>query len=196
MLKDRGYEIPDDSSLSYEDFVAWVGEDFEEAKDSMTQTFWRGERGLTIFWVNNLGTGDVKMIYEAIKEDGINAAIAVHVTKITPSAIPVLKSLRQLKPSYIIEPFLVSELQINITKHVDVPRHIICGEKKKKDVLTKYGVSKAQLPRILLSDPMCRYLGAKKGQLIKVIRTSESIPSVLTKGEDKELYDVSYRIVF
>lgn len=194
MLKDRGYEIPEDYSISYEHFIEQYGDSFEDAKENLTMTFTKGNKGSPImtFWTNNLGTGDVKMIYETIKEAEINTAIVIHVTKVTPSAIPVLAKLRQLKPSFTIEPFLVSELQINITRHVDVPRHIICSAQKKKDILEKYGVTKEQLPRILSTDPVCRYLGAKKGQLIKVVRTSESIPFI----QSKELFDISYRIVF
>jgi DNA-directed RNA polymerase I, II, and III subunit RPABC1 len=198
MLKDRGYEIPEDDFISYDEFIQWTGEDFEDAKECLTMTFTKegGSTPVTTFWTSNLGTGDVKMVYETIKGEDVFAAIVIHVTKITPSAIPVLKSLRQLQPPFTIEPFLVSELQINITRHVDVPRHIICSAQKKRDVLKKYGVTKDQLPRILSTDPVCRYLGAKKGQLIKVIRTSESIPAIQIKGECKTLFDVSYRIVF
>jgi len=105
-----------------------------------------------------------------------------------------LKPLKVQK--IIIEVFSLKELQYNITRHKDVPKHIICSNVKKQEILEKYSVGPHQLPIIKLTDPVCRYYNASKGQLVKIIRRSESIPTVtLADGTVKELYDISYRIV-
>jgi DNA-directed RNA polymerase I, II, and III subunit RPABC1 len=39
-------------------------------------------------------------------------------------------------------------------------------------VLRKYRAKEQQLPKILVTDPMAKYLGARKGNLVKIIRDS------------------------
>lgn len=200
MLKDRGYIVPEeynyciDGENHYSDFIEWVGEDIEEAQKLLHLCFEKssGMKILT-FWFTPLGKNDVQTVSETLIEDSVKNAIVVHVNKITPCAGPVIKDLRVQK--YFIEHFLQTELQFNITKHQYVPKHIICSASKKADVLKKYSVTKDQLPRILSSDPVCRYLGANKGQLIKIIRPSDSISEVNIKGVKKDLFDLAYRIV-
>ncbi|HMP31470.1 MAG TPA: DNA-directed RNA polymerase subunit RpoH/Rpb5 C-terminal domain-containing protein, partial [Saprospiraceae bacterium] len=201
MLTDRGYIIPEEYNYKidehYQDFIEWMGgEDFdiEEAHKNLQLCFEKanGAKILT-FWFLALGKNDVQTISETLIEENVKNAIVVHINKITACAGPAIKDLRVLK--YFIEPFLQTELQFNIMKHQYVPKHIICSAKKKTDVLEQYSITKDQLPRILSSDPICRYLGAVKGQLIKIIRPSDSIPEIKIKGANKELFDVSYRIV-
>jgi DNA-directed RNA polymerases I, II, and III subunit RPABC1 len=201
MLKDRGYIIPEEYNYKidehYQDFIEWMGGDefdMEEAHNNLQLCFEK-ESGVKIltFWFIPLGKNDVQTISETLIDQNVKNAIVVHTNKITPCAGPVIKDLRVQK--FFIEPFLQSELQFNITKHKYVPKHIICSAKKKADVLQKYSVTKDQLPRILSSDPVCRYLGAAKGQLIKIIRPSDSIPEITIKGDKKDLFDVTYRIV-
>jgi DNA-directed RNA polymerase subunit H len=46
------------------------------------------------------------------------------------------------------------------------------NEKEKEEVLKKYRVTLKQLPRILSSDPVVKAIGAKPGDIIKIIRKS------------------------
>lgn len=73
-----------------------------------------------------------------------------------------------------IEVFSLEELQFNVTKHHLVPKHErITSPAEIQSVLQKYGVRKNQLPIILAkTDPVCRYLGAEPGDLIKITRMS------------------------
>lgn len=64
------------------------------------------------------------------------------------------------------------EPTFDITKHQLVPKHTILSEKEKKEVLEKYGVDETQLPKILNTDPVVVAIGAKPGQLLKIIRKS------------------------
>jgi DNA-directed RNA polymerase subunit H (RpoH/RPB5) len=63
---------------------------------------------------------------------------------------------------------------LDITKHELVPKHIILTEKEKEELLKKYGIALKHLPRILLSDPVIKTLNAKVGDVVKIIRKSET----------------------
>jgi len=60
-----------------------------------------------------------------------------------------------------------------ILEHELVPKHIILSPEEREEVLKKYNITKlSQFPRILKSDPVVKAIGAKKGDLIKIIRKS------------------------
>jgi len=65
--------------------------------------------------------------------------------------------------------------KIDLTKHVLVPKHLLLTEQEKQKVIKKYGIKKlSQFPKILKSDPIIKILGAKEGDLIKIIRNENS----------------------
>lgn len=149
---------------------------------------------LMTFWKNSLGTNDIHDIHEKMKNEGVTKAIVVYAIKITPYAAVALRNLRIQK--VIIETFSEAEMQYNVTKHEYVPRHIICSAVKKAQVLKEYSATAEQIAQIKSSDPVCRYYGAIKGQMIKILRPSDCMPEVITAdGEKKTLYDITYRIV-
>ena len=64
------------------------------------------------------------------------------------------------------------EKDFKIMDHILVPKHEILSEKEKKALLKKYKISEKQLPKILLSDPVVKEIGAKVGDVIKITRES------------------------
>ncbi len=60
----------------------------------------------------------------------------------------------------------------NVLKHRFVPEHVVLSEEEKKKLLEKYNISEKQLPKILAKDPVVKALGAKPGDVIKIIRSS------------------------
>lgn len=63
---------------------------------------------------------------------------------------------------------------INILKHELVPKHILLNEQEKEEVLKQYGITLKQLPRILESDPVIKIIGGKMGDVVKIIRKSQT----------------------
>lgn len=98
-------------------------------------------------------------------------AIIVVQQGMTPSA---KQSLIDMAPKYILEQFLESELLINITEHELVPEHIVLTPDEKEELLTRYKLKENQLMRIQAGDPVARYFGLKRGQVVKIIRPSET----------------------
>ena len=87
-------------------------------------------------------------------------------------------------PKYTVEIFEKNSLLINITKHVLVPKHRILNDTERQELFERYHIlDNSQLPKMLTTDPIARYYGLKKGQVVEIIR-----------NEDINKH-VSYRIV-
>jgi len=65
-------------------------------------------------------------------------------------------------------------IQFNIMNHDLVPLHKIVSEKEKAELLKKYNIEPNQLPKILSTDPVSITIGAKPGQIVKIIRNSHT----------------------
>ncbi|MBU2589629.1 MAG: DNA-directed RNA polymerase subunit H [Nanoarchaeota archaeon] len=65
--------------------------------------------------------------------------------------------------------------EINITKHIFVPKHTKLTEEEKEKILEEYNISLSQLPKISKNDPAIKELEVKKGDLIKIERKSPTI---------------------
>ena len=71
-----------------------------------------------------------------------------------------------------------------IKSHRLVPKHTKLSEKATKEILNQYNIVKSQLPRIRLTDPAVKAIGAKVADIIEITRLSP------TKGTAKY-----YRVV-
>ena len=72
----------------------------------------------------------------------------------------VKKQDKEKEPSY------------NIFEHELVPKHILLKPEEASKILEQYHIKPYQLPYIKSSDPAARKVGAKTGDIIKVIRKS------------------------
>merc|ERR1719400_274847 len=92
-----------------------------------------------------------------------------------------------MAPKYILEQFLESELLINITEHELVPEHVVMTTDEKQELLNRN-----QLMRIQAGDPVARYFGLKRGQVVKIIRSSETAGRYISTGWLSELQSLAF----
>ena len=68
----------------------------------------------------------------------------------------------------------IEKQQFDIMNHDLVPLHIIVSDDEKNELFSKYNITPDQLPKILDSDPVSISIGAKPGQIVKIIRKSHT----------------------
>ncbi|MDR0913131.1 MAG: DNA-directed RNA polymerase subunit H [Methanobrevibacter sp.] len=85
----------------------------------------------------------------------------------------------------------------SILDHELVPEHIILSESEVEKAFKNLDYEPSQLPKILVSDPVMQLIGAKEGDIIKIIRKSRA-PGLNLKRSNEDIRDahyVTYRIV-
>tara|TARA_B100000401_G_scaffold281109_1_gene192002 strand:+ start:188 stop:775 length:588 start_codon:yes stop_codon:yes gene_type:complete len=85
------------------------------------------------------------------------------------------KSFSDFKEKNInIQFFFIKELLFNIYKHEYVPKHeVITDIKEIEEIKNKYLLKNLfQLPLILNTDPICKYLDIKSNSVVKITRPS------------------------
>ncbi len=63
-------------------------------------------------------------------------------------------------------------LSIDLFMHDLVPEHDIIAEKEILDIEKEYGISREQLPKIKVGDPVAKAIGARPGDVIQIVRES------------------------
>jgi len=97
--------------------------------------------------------------------------VIIYVLKYKPNTF-VYKEIRETGP--LDEIFLYTELIFNRTKHRLVPKHVLLTEVDKREILQTYDCKDTQIPRMVTTDYVCRYFGAKPGDMFKIFRPSPS----------------------
>lgn len=112
----------------------------------------------------------MKIFAQHIAKYNFHTGILVTQQAVTSAA---MKIVPVVLPS-VIETFQEQDLLVNITHHELVPKHVLLSPEEKGRLLERYRLKESQLPRIQTSDPVAKYLGLRRGQVVKIIRKSET----------------------
>jgi DNA-directed RNA polymerase subunit H len=64
--------------------------------------------------------------------------------------------------------------ETKVTDHVLVPKHEIMSQEEKKQVVAQYNATEEQFPFLFSTDPVVREIGAKPGDMVRIIRVSDT----------------------
>lgn len=178
MMKDRGYIVSDtDTEITLEGFKnEYTSLITTGSKHSLSMLFQHSTlqgKQLFVFFPDSayFKAKDIKLYISTLGKQNIHNGIIV--CKETLKAHS-LKALDESRKDYDLELFYIRELLFNITKHRDVPRHILLSEEEKESVLKERKISESQLKKILVEDPVNRYYAGKRGQIYRIVRNSET----------------------
>ena len=124
-----------------------------------------------------LNTEHIKNFFEEMKVSKVDSGIIILSGKL--SAIAKNK-IAEINSQVTIESFSLGELVVNITEHELVPKHILLTNEEKELLLKRYKIKPHQLPKIFVTDPVARYLGLKKNDVVKIVRDSETAGKYIT----------------
>lgn len=181
MLADRGFLVTQkELERTKEDFK----EEFGEAPRREDLTFFLTHKDdpddhIFVFFPDEakVGVKTITTYVQRMMNDSVTRAIIVVQQVLTSQA---RNSLQEASSKYFIEQFTENELLVNITEHTLVPKHEVLTDEEKKTLLQRYKVKDSQLPRIQYSDPVARYYGMRRGQVVRIIRPSETAGRYVT----------------
>jgi DNA-directed RNA polymerase I, II, and III subunit RPABC1 len=171
MIADRGADASSLESTSIESVV-------ELARANRVFRVDAPSCGLVVLYDLNpkFKVSDVKRVIEDITAEAPTSEILL-VVREPPAQVKGLDEVARATPG--VDMFLLSRLQYNVSRHTRVPKHEpIRDAAAIEAVLSRYQLkSRWQLPLILSTDPMAKYLALKPGQLARITRFSPSAGS-------------------
>lgn len=112
-----------------------------------------------------VGVAYINQMSKAMKEEEIERGIVVTSGRYTQAAkVKATKNKIELIPRTFPA--------FNIFNHKLVPKHEILSSEEREKILSEYRVKPYQLPRIPASDPAVKAIGAKPGDIVRIIRDS------------------------
>jgi len=195
MVYDRGYELAEEEvKISFETFKDRFGDYNDGSIDRKKMHFSARPSQEMIdkystpgaaadkkpevgtIWVEfladtNVGIKQMRTFAQTLSEQRHHTGILVTNVSITPAAMKIIPAVSN---ECRIECFMEQDLLVNITHHELVPKHVLLSKEERARLLDRYRLKDTQLPRIQVADPVARYLGLRRGQVVKIIRKSET----------------------
>nr|CDS29804.2 DNA directed RNA polymerases I, II, and III [Hymenolepis microstoma] len=120
----------------------------------------------------------IRAYVDQMQHDSCTKAILVlREVGLTPAAKSAIAEL--LANKITMECFYENELMVNITEHKLVPEHRVLTADEKQQLLDAR-LKESQLPKMQSSDPVARYYGLKRGQVVRINRPSETAGRYIT----------------
>ena len=152
MLKDRNYDVSD----------------FEVVNDHVLF----GDVEIFYFSESKVGVKTLKKLQEL--QPSTKKLIVIYNDVVTKVAKTILNNKTDFEHLSSIELFSEEELSFNVTKHDLVPKHILLSDEEKQEFLKEKKIQLAHMPIISKNDPVSKYFGAKREQVFKILRPSET----------------------
>ena len=154
LIKLRGYKLI--KKERHKDAISYI---VEVPKEKEKAIIWCVPGETTI------GVTSITRLQKAMKEAEIERGIIATDGRYTHA---VKQGAKKKKIELLPKTFPVFDL----FEHTLVPKHEILTEEEKKQLLSQHRVHAYQLPQIKASDPAVKAIGAKPGDVLRIIRKS------------------------
>ena len=182
MMEIRGYEKDKDKeNIDYDDWISKI------RKEKIMKGIFRKKdvndpnKKIILYYQyfpdQKVNTVYINEFLELMREIKVNSGIIIISGKLSQQA---KQRVQEINKELQVEIFTVNELVVNITEHELVPKHILLSKEDKDILLKRYKIKENQLPKILVTDPVARFLGLKRGDVVKIIRVSETAGRYIT----------------
>lgn len=94
--------------------------------------------------------------------------------KLTGHILKEIIKIRIVHPTVAIETFIYDDFIICKPEHQSIPKHIIMTPSEVDELLAVMHTTKSRLPKFSMNDAMNAWIGARPGNVIKIMRTSET----------------------
>jgi DNA-directed RNA polymerase subunit H len=125
------------------------------------------EKEKAVIWCipeeGTVGITSINLLLKAMKEADVERGIVITGGRYTHA---VKQNAKKKKIELLPRTFPA----FDIFEHELVPRHAILTSKEREQVLVQYRIQPYQLPRIKASDPAVKAVGAKPGDVLRIIR--------------------------
>ncbi len=192
MLIDRGYSIDiEDILTKAETFIKGDSSSFSHIVQNKYATLLQPSN-IAIIWEPQFVVKTLRNYEEYMYDNKVNNAILITDTILNIYVKRALKELsnRNNPKHKKITVFFSYELVVNITQHPWVPLHQGLTPEEEETTMSKYRLKKKQFPRISINDPVAKYYGYIRGQIVKITR-KEYCP----KTNRLISIEITYRIV-
>jgi DNA-directed RNA polymerase I, II, and III subunit RPABC1 len=184
MLHNRGYDI--DAALRTMDKKRfdslYMGHDGVVRKELLRMTVKRSaapEDQLMVFWTDGgkVGVGPIRNFFDQLQAHGVKRGILVVENAVSPFGKQALATFR---PTHVVEYFSYAELKFDITTHSMVPRHRVLSKEERKQLFESLQITPVNLPRMQPTDPVARYFGMDRMDVVEITRKSKETDTYVT----------------
>jgi DNA-directed RNA polymerase subunit H (RpoH/RPB5) len=114
-----------------------------------------------------VGIVAMNQLYKVMKEKDLERAIVITEGRYTHA---VKQGAKKKKVELLLKSFPV----FDIFEHALVPMHEILTPKEREQLLAMYKVKPYQMPQVTSTDPAVKAIGAKPGDVLRIIRKSST----------------------
>jgi len=141
----------------------------EELKNAISFTVKLEDEKKALIWAipteGAVGVQYINQLKKAMKEEEVEKGFIVTSGRYTQAA-----NVNAKKKGIELIPKIFPSF--NIFDHDSVPKHEILTAEEREKLLAEYKVHPYQLPRIQTSDPALKAIGARPGDIVRIIRKS------------------------
>jgi len=154
LIKLRGYKLI--KKQKHKDAISYIVKIPREKQEALV---WCSPEESTV------GITSINRLQKAMKEANVDRGIIITSGRYTHAA---KQNAKKKKIELLPRTFPV----FDIFEHRLVPRHEILTPEEQEELLSEYKVQPYQLPQIKASDPAVKAIGAKPGDILRIIRKS------------------------